>query len=85
MTEAYAWADHRLFERPDGGGALLFGAEQASLFSVEEETRRVLSRWRSRDAVVLEDAAPAEREVLEALRDARILVPARGRSPCAPS
>jgi uncharacterized protein len=83
VTEAYAWADHRLFERPDGSGALLFGAEQASLFSVEEETRRVLSRWRSRDAVVLEDAAPAEREVLEALRDARLLVPARGRSPCA--
>ena len=29
MTEAYAWADHRLFERPDGSGALLFGAEYA--------------------------------------------------------
>ena len=77
MTATYAWADHRLLARPDGSGALLFGAEQASLFSVDDETHRVLARWRDRDEVVLEDAAPEEREVLEALREARFLVPAR--------
>ena len=46
MTATYAWADHRLLARPDGSGALLFGAEQASLFSVDDETHRVLARWR---------------------------------------
>jgi uncharacterized protein len=76
---AYAWADHRLFERPDGEGALLFGAEQASLFSVEAETHRILGRWRARDEIVLEDASAPDREVLEALRDARLLVPAEER------
>lgn len=76
MTGTYAWADHRLFQRAQGGGALLFGAEQASLFSVGEETRRVLERWHGCDEIVLERAALPDREVLEALRDARFLVPA---------
>jgi uncharacterized protein len=81
VTEAYAWADHRIFDGPEGGGALLFGEDQASLFSLEEEARRVLDRWRGRERVALEDASPPEREVLEALRDVRILVPsARGRA-----
>ncbi len=82
MSDALAWADHRLFERPDGAGALVFDAEQASLFSVDEETRRILARWVSRESVALEEASPEEREVLEALRDARLLVPAgRARAP----
>jgi len=82
VTEAYAWANHRVFEGPEGGGALLFGEEQASLFSIEEEARRVLERWRTREPIALEDAPPPDREVLEALRDARILVPwgTRGRA-----
>lgn len=79
MTAAYAWADHRLFERPDGSGAVLFDAEQASLFSIDERTRQVLERWRAREVVALEEAPPPEREVLDALRDARILVPAARR------
>jgi uncharacterized protein len=80
VTEALAWADHRLFERPDGAGALVFDAEQASLFSIDEETQRILTRWVSRESVALEDASPEERQVLEALRDARLLVPARRRA-----
>jgi uncharacterized protein len=77
VTETYAWADHRVFPRSDDGGALLFGAEQASLFRVEEDAHHVIGRWRSREAFALEDASPPDREVLEALRDARILVPVR--------
>ncbi len=80
MTDALAWADHRLFERPDGAGTILFGAEEASLFSIDAETQRVLTRWSSGETVALEDAPLPEREVLEALREARILVPAQRRA-----
>ena len=49
-------------------------------------TREVLSRWRSRDAIVLEDAPIADRAALEALRDAQVLIPTslRHRAPPAP-
>jgi len=75
VSEGYAWAGHRLFTGADGGGALLFGEDQASLFLVEEEARPIVERWRTRERVALDGAPPPEREVLEALRDARILVP----------
>jgi uncharacterized protein len=77
VTEAYAWAGHQVFDAPEGGGALLYGEDQASLFAVGEEVRPVLARWRAREAIALDDAPPPDREVLEALRDARILVPLR--------
>jgi len=80
VTEAYGWAGHRVFPGRQGGGALLFGEEHAGLFAIDEEVRRVLDRWRGREAVALDDAPPADREALEALRDARILVPL-GRRP----
>ncbi|HET9596227.1 MAG TPA: radical SAM protein [Anaeromyxobacteraceae bacterium] len=75
MNGEYAWAGHRLFPGQDGGGALLFGEDQASLFAVEEEARPILERWRGRERIAFDEAPPADREVLEALRDARILVP----------
>jgi uncharacterized protein len=88
VSDRYAWADHRIFEPGalPGEKALLFGADQASLFALDEGTRDVLSRWRARDAIVLRDAPPADREVLEALRDARVLIPSqlRQRIPPAP-
>ncbi|NDP43738.1 MAG: hypothetical protein GZ089_13625, partial [Aromatoleum sp.] len=59
------------------GRALLFGADQASLFAVDASTHDVLARWRSRASIDLRDAPPADREVLEALRDARLLVPSK--------
>jgi uncharacterized protein len=88
MNRTYAWADHRIFEdaaTPDAK-ALLFGADQASLFALDGATRDVLSRWRSQEAIVLRDVPRADREVLEALRDAQVLVPAqlRQRAPLAP-
>lgn len=83
MSEGYAWAGHRLFTGAEGGGALLFCEEQASLFAVEEEACPIVERWRARERVALDDAPPPDREVLEALRDARILVPwgRRARAP----
>ena len=77
MTGSYAWADHRVFA-PDAardGSALVFGADQASLFAVDAETRQVLDRWRSRESIDLPDVPFPDREVLEALRDAQVLVP----------
>ena len=87
MNETYDWADHRLFaaSAAPGGRALLFGADQASLFAVDPSTHDVLARWRSRDAIDLRDAPPADREVLEALCDARLLVPSKWPRPAAPA
>lgn len=79
MTEALAWADHRIFEGSGGGRALLFGTDHASLFAIDDEVRDVVARWRTRDPIVLREAPLDDREVLESLRDARILVPAPAR------
>ncbi|MGE5337364.1 MAG: radical SAM protein, partial [Gemmatimonadota bacterium] len=81
MSGSYAFADHRLFAAPGvaEGGALLFGADHASLFTVDALTRGVIDRWRERDAIDLDAAPPPDREVLEALRDARLLVPSARR------
>jgi uncharacterized protein len=87
MSTSYAWADHRIFE-PDaapGGKALLFGADHASLFALDAGTRDVLARWRAHDAIVLRDVPPADREVLEALRDARVLIPTQLRQGVPPA
>lgn len=77
MNETYVWADHRVFAASGAGGAsaLLFGAEQASLFSIDPSTQDVLARWHSREAFALCAAPAPDRDVLEALRDAQLLVP----------
>ena len=74
---ALRFADHRIFDAPppSGGDALLFGADHASLFAVDRATREVIERWRGRDAFALADAPASDREVLDALADARLLVP----------
>jgi len=86
MTETYAWADHRIFEAATGPGskALLFGTDHASLFALDGSTRDVLARWREQETVDLREAPSPDREVLEALRDALVLVPARRRGQPAP-
>jgi uncharacterized protein len=76
MSTPYRWVDHRVVEHGAGGRALLFGAEDASLFALDAPMRDVLSRWSSRDVVDLDEAPPQDREALEALRDARVLAPA---------
>ena len=83
MKQAYAWADHRVFGRDDAeGGALVFGADQASLFAIDGATCEVIDRWRQRAPFVLDDVPPGERDVLEAFAEAQLLVPAaRLRAP----
>jgi uncharacterized protein len=78
MNATYAWADHRIFEAVAGPGsrALLFGTDHASLFALDGSTRDVLARWRERESIDLREAPSPDREVLEVLRDALILVPA---------
>lgn len=77
MNGSYAFADHRIFAPPAAkdGRALLFGADHASLFSVDRSTCDVIDRWRTRTRIDLDRAPTPDREVLEALRDAQVLVP----------
>jgi uncharacterized protein len=77
--ESYAWADHRVF---DGHRrALVFGAEDASLFAVEPDVRSVLARWGERETIRFSDVSAPDLPLLEALRDAQLLVPAERPSP----
>ncbi|HEX9275463.1 MAG TPA: radical SAM protein [Casimicrobiaceae bacterium] len=87
MTEVYAWADHRVFapSSAPGGKALLFGADDASLFAIDACTKDVLDRWQHRNAIVLHDVPASDREVLTALRDARVLVRSERRREPTPS
>ncbi|HQU49777.1 MAG TPA: radical SAM protein [Casimicrobiaceae bacterium] len=87
MSEAWAFADHRIFESDDGeGGALVFGADHASLFAIDRATREAIERWRDRAPIVLDDVPQDDRDVLDALAGAQLLVPAArlGRRPRAP-
>jgi len=87
MSETYAWADHRIFETEgaSGGRSLLYGADQASLFALDPSTRDVLARWRSQDTIALREAPDGDREALEALRDAQVLIPSRLRHRAPPA
>lgn len=87
MTVTYAWSDHRIFEAGTGPDArvLLFGTDHASLFALDGSARDVLARWRGRESVDLRDASSPDREVLEALRDALVLVPASPQRRPAPA
>ncbi|MCC7325775.1 MAG: radical SAM protein [Burkholderiales bacterium] len=88
MTQTWTLADHRVFAPPAGakGEMLLFGADQASLFAIDSATRDVIARWRQREAIDLDDVPETDREVLDALADAQLLVPSAWlrRSPRAP-
>jgi uncharacterized protein len=80
MSERYAWADHRIFAAtaaPDST-AILFGADHASLFAIDACTRDVIARWRDCDVIDLHEAAGDDRDVLAALRDARVLIATAG-------
>lgn len=77
MSAALHWADLRLFDAPDG--ALLFDAEQASLFAIDDDTRAAIGRWRGREAIVLDEVPGDDREVLAALARRRVLRPAHAR------
>ncbi len=72
---SYTWADHRVFAATGDAKAILFGADAASLFALDGETADVIARWRDRDAIVVAAVPAPDREVLEALAHARLLVP----------
>ena len=89
MSARYAWADHRVFApaAASSAKALLFGTEDASLFAIDARTCDVMARWRERDAIDFVRVPTADRDVLLALRDARVLVRRerrRARAPSAP-
>ena len=70
----YQWAEHQLFSAKEG--AILFGVDHGSLFLIDDQTREALLRWQGCPELELELMAPEQRELLEGLRDIRILVPA---------
>jgi uncharacterized protein len=76
------WTDHRVF--PAAGGALLFDAEQASLFALDEQACDVLARWRDRAPLSLDDVPGEDRDVLAALAGLQVLRPVQARPPSAP-
>ncbi len=74
MNTALTWADHRIVDREDG--AVVYGVEDVSLFSLDREARDVLARWRLVEPLVVENTPEPDRSVLEDFRTARLLVPA---------
>lgn len=83
MSTRYAFAAHRVFDAAGSpaADALLFGTDHASLFAIDDSTRAVIERWRRATSIDLDAASPEDREVLEALRGARLLVPQDARRP----
>jgi len=77
MNETYTFADHRIFAASAGadGRALLFGADHASLFALDPSIREVIDRYRMHAAIDLGEAPLPDRQILEALRDAQVVVP----------
>ena len=77
MKPMWTLADHRVFAGGAGTeGALLFGAEQASLYAIDRATGAFLDRWSEHGTFTLADVPPADHEIAAALADAHVLVPA---------
>lgn len=68
----HLWAEHRVFAV--GDGAILFGVDHASLFSIDAETREVIQRLGTQPLLDLDETVQQDREILAGLRDARILL-----------
>lgn len=76
----YQWAEHRIFAA--GEGAILLGVDEASLFFIDGPTREVLQRWEGESSLDLGQVPATDREILDGLRKARLLVPyGSGRRP----
>ncbi len=69
----HQWEDHKIFDV--GDGAVLFGVDHASLFSIDAQTREVIQRLGSRPSLDLKEVDPQDREILAGLQDARLLLP----------
>jgi uncharacterized protein len=82
MQQLLSWTDHRVFT--DTEQSLLFAVDQASLFSLSPEAHQTLIKWRSSEFIDLERAPLPDRNVLQDLLDAQILLPALRRKECLP-
>ena len=74
MDGLLSWADHRVFKGKDEH--FIFTVDDASLFSLTQDAKKTLSRWRTSEFIDLEKIPASDLEVLEGLRDAQILLPA---------
>ena len=74
MNDLLSWAEHRVFN--GSGGPFVFGVEDASLFSLDPDAYATLRKWRTSEFVDPDKIASPELEVLEGLREARLLLPA---------
>lgn len=80
MGSLLSWADHRVFE--SSGEPFLFAVEDASLFALTREARETLGRWRASEFIELDKIPAPDREILQGLRDVRLLRPTtRQRDP----
>jgi uncharacterized protein len=74
MDDLLSWADYRVFK--SSGEPFLFAVEDASLFALTGEAHATLCRWRTSELIDLDGIPLPDLEVLEGLRDARVLRPA---------
>jgi uncharacterized protein len=82
MNGQLTWADHRVFT--SSGEPFIFAVEDASLFALSAEAHDTLRRWRMSEIIELDQVPLPDLEVLEGLRDARLLLPAAGQKPAKP-
>ena len=82
MDGVLSWADHHIISH--SGEPLVFAVEDASLFSLTREAHSVLRRWRSSTLVELDKIPLPDRQILQGLRDARILLPLSREKAAAP-
>ncbi len=80
MAELLSWTDHRVFT--GSGEALIFGVEEASLFSLNHKAHETLLKWRSTELIDLDKTPLPDQEMLQGLRDAQILLPATWQKVC---
>ncbi len=74
MEQLLTWADHRVLG--GSGDPIIFAVDDASLFSLTPQAHETLCKWRKSRLVDPDKVPLADQEVLEGLRDARVLVPA---------
>jgi len=82
MDTLLSWADHRIFAGP--GETCILGVEDLSLFALSPEAHRTLCKWRGSEFVDLNTVPASDFEVLDGLRDARILLPVSRRTDSVP-
>ena len=73
MDALLSWAEHRVFAGPDE--TFILGVEDLSLFAISPAAQRTMHKWRRSEFVDPGTVPASDLEVLQGLRDARILLP----------